>query len=428
MIILISSCIRPTNPYASLAPGIWRGALDISGSSKPSLKDEIKRYEKDKTRPIYDPEDELPFLFEVQYDSLHKNKPFIEIINGDERIRLDDVRIGKNRKTAEDTIYIDFPIFDSYINGIFREGIIQGDWTVRNKIDYTIPFSAHYGKENRFNVDMIPSTLNLNGNWECNFDYDKTSAYKAVGEFKQNGNKLTGTFRTETGDYRYLDGITVGDKMYLSTFDGSHAYLFFAKQIGDTLFGTYKSGHKSVELWTGVKNNDFDLRPAASLTKSTSDKAIDFSFLDSNGKLKKLSEYGNKPKILQIMGTWCPNCYDESKYIKTYLQDHPGLGVEVIALACERYRDTVRALQAIANFKKNMDLPYDVLLASNTNKKEINTHKLTFIDTVMSYPTTLFLDKNNIIKQINTGIDGPATSKWELFKENFDKAVKVISK
>jgi len=42
--------------------------------------------------------------------------------------------------------------------------------------------------------------------------------------FKQTKNKLTGTFLTTTGDYRYLDGIVTGDSLKLSTFDGAHAY------------------------------------------------------------------------------------------------------------------------------------------------------------------------------------------------------------
>ncbi len=50
-----------------------------------------------------------------------------------------------------------------------------------------------------------------------------------VGEFKQNGSELTGTFLTTTGDYRYLQGSVSGNKLYLSTFDGGHAFIFIAR-------------------------------------------------------------------------------------------------------------------------------------------------------------------------------------------------------
>jgi hypothetical protein len=54
-----------------------------------------------------------------------------------------------------------------------------------------------------------------------------------VGEFKQVGQKVTGTFLTTTGDYRFLEGTVSGDQLYLSCFDGGHAFLFTAK-IADT--------------------------------------------------------------------------------------------------------------------------------------------------------------------------------------------------
>jgi hypothetical protein len=42
-------------------------------------------------------------------------------------------------------------------------------------------------------------------------------------------NKVTGTFLTTTGDYRFLEGTVSGNQLYLSCFDGGHAFLFTAK-------------------------------------------------------------------------------------------------------------------------------------------------------------------------------------------------------
>jgi len=39
-----------------------------------------------------------------------------------------------------------------------------------------------------------------------------------------------GTFLTPVGDYRYLEGNIMNDKLYLSTFDGNHAFLFIASK------------------------------------------------------------------------------------------------------------------------------------------------------------------------------------------------------
>ena len=418
------SCIEPKNPHPSLAPGIWRGVLYLNPEPKLSLKDEIERYEKEKSRPINDIESDLPFLFEVKYEN---EKPYIEIINAEERIKLEDVRVARNRSTAEDTVLIDFPIFDSHIRAILKEGILQGDWTVRSKVNYSIPFTARFGRNKRFDVLTEVPSVDMTGNWSCIFDADTKSPYPAVGELKQSGNLLSGTFRTETGDYRYLDGTINGNKFYLSCFDGSNAFLFYGKVTGDSLIGTYKSGKSTPSLFEGTKNENATLTNAVMLNKA-SNSPVSFSFLDHNGITKSLSHYTKDIKIIQIMGTWCPNCYDETRFITSYLDAHPDQNIDVIALACERYRDTAKALASIKNYKNKMNMPYDILLASTSTNKEETSKQLPFIDTILSYPTMIVLDKNNTIQFIHTGIDGPATSKYNEFVKDFEERITKILK
>jgi thiol-disulfide isomerase/thioredoxin len=420
------SCIEPKAGYDFLAPGLWRGVLQLNPEPKATLKEEIKRYEKEGTRPIYNAEDELPFFFEVKYAE-GKKQPFIEIMNGPERIRIDDVFMGRNRTTAEDTVMIDFVVFDSHLRGIAREGIIEGEWVVRNKVNYHIPFTAHFGKKDQFNVLPVAPAGDLTGLWACKFDLNEKIPYDAVGEFTQNGTDLNGTFRTETGDYRYLHGTVAGDRFYMSCFDGSHAYLIYGKFKGDSILGSFQSGKAPVSLWEGVKNDSATLKSALSLNKPTK-IPVQFNFPDSEGKIKSLADYKGKIKILQVLGTWCPNCYDETKFIKEYLQNHPGIDMDVIALACERYKDTLHALRAIKTYKTRMDIPYDILLASTTTKKIESNKQVPFIDSLMAFPTMVFLDKSNVIKVIHTGFDGPATSKYESFKKEFDEIITSLLK
>lgn len=424
--ITLPSCIEPKAGYDYLAPGVWRGVLHLNPEPKPSLKDEIKRYEKDKTRPMFNIEDELPFFFEVKYEA-GKKIPYVEFINGPERIPVHEIFMGRNRNTAEDTILIDFAVFDSHIRGIVREGIIEGDWTVRSKNNYHIPFTARYGQKEQFNVLPSPPAGNISGTWACTFDLNEPSKYQAIGEFTQQGPELNGTFRTETGDYRYLHGIVNGDKFYLSCFDGAHAYLFNGKFQGDSMLGSFKSGKSPESLWEGIKNTHAALRSATSLNKATG-KPVQFNFLDTEGKSKSIEDYTAKIKLLQIMGTWCPNCYDETNFIKSYVSAHSDLDIKIIALACERYKDTLSALRAIKTYKTKMNVPYDILLAATTNRNADAIKQLPFLDSLISYPTMIILDKDNHIQKIHTGFDGPATSKYEEFKKEFDTIIQSVNK
>lgn len=421
---MIHSCIEPKQPYSSLAPGIWRGILYLGNDPKLPLKEEIERYEKEKTRPIQDIESELPFLFEVKYEN---EKPFIEIINGEEHIRLDDIRVGRNKSTAEDTVHIDFPVFDSHIHAVLKEGILQGEFTVRSKTNYHVPFAARFGKNKRFDLIESTPTINLSGNWQCMFDLDTESPYPAVGEFKQDGNTLTGTFRTETGDYRYLDGLVSGNKFYLSCFDGAHLFLFTGKVEKDSLIASFKSGKSKPSPFGCFRDEKASIKEATTLNKE-SGKPVAFTFLNQNGEIKSLKDYTKDIKIVQIMGTWCPNCWDETKFISNYVKAHPDKSIDVIPLSCERYRDTVKALGSIKNYKYNMKLPYDLLLASLSTSKVETSKQLPFIDTILAYPTMIVLNKSNQIEFIHTGFDGPATSKHQEFVKDFDSRINAIIK
>src|SRR5690606_3754014 len=103
------------------------------------------------------------------------------------------------------------------------------------------------------------------GKYQIQF-HSGNSFYPAIGEFKTEENKLFGTFLTETGDYRFLEGNVDGDSLKFSGFDGAHAYLFHAKIFGDSISGFFKASHTHLETFTGKRNNDFQLANPDSLT------------------------------------------------------------------------------------------------------------------------------------------------------------------
>ena len=59
--------------------------------------------------------------------------------------------------------------------------------------------------------------------------------YLAIGVFEQKGQKITGTFLSKTGDYRYYEGDIKGDEFYLSAFSGSSPALIIGKIEGNTI-------------------------------------------------------------------------------------------------------------------------------------------------------------------------------------------------
>jgi len=357
---------------------------------------------------------ELPFLFNVIHNSL------IEIYNAEEIISVDEILY------QNDSVIIQTPVFEGYIKAKITDNGLTG-YYAKESYDRIVPFKAIKS------VSRFENTSNANhritGNWETIFSNNvKTDRYIAKGIFNQKGNNVTGTFRTTTGDYRYLEGIVNGDSLKLSTFDGAHAFLFVAKITDSTMVGEFYSGNHWKEPFSATLNNNYELPSAENLTflKEGFEK-LAFSFPDKKGKIISLSDYQfkNNVTIVQIMGTWCPNCLDESKFLSKYYRQHKNKGVEVVGLAFEAANTKEKAFKGIARLQKRIGIEYPILLAQiGSEDKKLAHQKLPMLNHIISFPTTLFIDKKGRVRKIHTGFNGPATGqKYIDFKNEFDTFV-----
>lgn len=416
-LLTFENCVMK-NPHDSIAPGIWRATLKLEGKGfdkKFKAKDRSEQLKDEITGG------ELPFNFEVKYEN--GNEVYLEIINGEERIKVDDITIGRNRRTGTDTLTIAFPHYESRIEAIYEENVMEGKWIVETKENYKIPFVAFHGRDYRFSTLRKQPKIDLSGKWEVHFSPDTEDEYPAIGEFKLEGNHLTGTFQTETGDFRFLEGTMQANKVYLSCFDGSHAFLYEAKVLDDdTMIGAFWSGSHYKTTWTAKRNPNFQLTNADSLTylKPGYDK-VSFKFPNAKGESISLEDdqYKGKVRLVQILGTWCPNCADETAFLSEYYNASSKESLEVIGLAFEKHRDKDKSFQAIERFKSKFNVNYEVLLANGSSSKKEASDLLPMLNKIISYPTLIFIDKKGKVRKIHTGFSGPATSQYANYKKSF---------
>ena len=417
------------NQFNVIAPGPWRAVLMLNGKKANPMRTKREFIKRD-DEIIYEEvaAGELPFTFNVTYTS--PDSFYIEIINGDEVLKVEDIVYGKNKKNGDDTIRIDFPVYNSYIKAVYEDKVIEGHWYDKNRENYSIPFVAKQGQGHRFTTLRKAPIMDISGKWDVLFETETDTPYPAIGEFKQDGNAVTGTFLTETGDYRYLAGTIQDDKLYLSTFDGTHAYLFEAKILKDkTIIGTFQSGKHYKTNWTANKNDNAQLGSAYELTylKDGFEK-FEFSFKDVTGNTVSSSDnqFQGKAKIIQIFGTWCPNCRDETNFLTEFDKNKPD-DIEIIGLAFEKFRDENRAAEAVKTYIDKMNVDYPMLIAGYSDKTAASD-ALPMLNKVISYPTLIFVDKNDKVVKIHTGFNGPATSKYKEFISEFDEIVNTLLK
>ena len=159
-------------------------------------------------------------------------------------------------------------------------------------------------------------------------------------------------------------------------------------------------------------------------------KKLDFTYPDLNQKPVSLTDakYKDKVVIVTILGSWCPNCIDETAFLAPWYKANKERGVEIIGLAFERKNDLAFAKTALTRLINRYDVQYDILFAGIADKK-VASDALPALNKVLAFPTTIILDRQGNVAQIHTGYTGPATGKYydeyvAEFNQTIDKLLK----
>ncbi|MBU6122541.1 peroxiredoxin family protein [Hymenobacter siberiensis] len=396
-----------------LTPGPWRGVLATQGQG-------------------------IPFLFEVKDED---GKPVVYLINkglnGEERLRCEDI------KSAGDSTTIRMHAFDAALV-VRADGAdkLKGTWVkYDSKTPYRVPMTATAGAQELFPAaQSAEKPGDFNGTWRATFD-DNGKRYPATGVFTQQGSLLTGTFLTNTGDYRYLSGQVSGQDIKLSTFDGSHAFLFTAhngpkepvditkEYAPNTLFGDFYSGKAGHETWTAVPDPKAKLPDADTLVYlKKGESRLNFKFpnvLEGGSISPTDPKYRGKVVVVQILGSWCPNCMDETNFLAPWYEKNKARGVEIIGLGYERSGDYTKSAPKLRNMRERFHIGYDVAFAGVSDKDSV-ARSLPQLAKFVAFPTTIFLDKKGNVRKIHTGFSGPGTGRY--YQEEIDGFNKEIDK
>ncbi|RYE14127.1 MAG: TlpA family protein disulfide reductase, partial [Sphingobacteriales bacterium] len=209
--------------------------------------------------------------------------------------------------------------------------------------------------------------------------------------------------------------------------DGGHAYLFTAKITNKNTItdGKLFAGYSGKDTWTAVRNENAKLPDAYSLSAlKPGYKKLDFTFPDLDGNKVSINNdrFKNKVVIVQILGSWCPNCMDETAYMIDYYKKYNTKGVEVIGLAYERTKDFARSVKAVQSLKNRFAIPYPLLVTGYTPAKAETAASLPMLTSVVGFPTTIIIDKKGEVRKIHTGFSGPATGEhYTEFIAEFEK-------
>jgi thiol-disulfide isomerase/thioredoxin len=326
--------------------------------------------------------------------------------------------------------------YDSTIVATVSEGGTQldGTWSkVRSATETTkMAFHAVAGQELRFGPPEKPVTFAdsgpMVGRWRVQFSSSDTHA---IGVFKtpKPGN-LLGTFLTTTGDYGQLEGQIDGKRLRLSRFDGAHAFLFDAKMTPEgRLEGDFWSRDTWHETWTAERDENVILDHAFGLSSVNAEVDLaGVSFPDLAGQRVSLNDarFAGKPRIIELFGSWCPNCHDAAAYLVELEKRYKHRGLQIVGVAFELTGDFARDARQVRRYAEKYGIQYPLLIAGVADKAKASA-AFPLLDRVVAYPTFLFVGTDNQVRAAYTGFSGPATGEaYEHLQRSFERALEGI--
>ena len=376
LLILLSS----VSVFAQPPAGQWRGIIEYENNL-------------------------VPFEFEITHDPDQ-----LIIMNGDEQVPLDAI-------FNNDSLVVRLAPFDAQLQATYSDMIMSGYWS-KGYRDSGIVFRAYY-KQSRFDRKHDAS-IDISGTYMAQLQTGPFRRDEAVLTLDSRDNQVHGTIQTDVGDYRYLSGVVNQDSLWISAFDGVHALLLKAAVVNDSLTGAFISDSNYAQNINAVKSSEAALSDPFVEVNSRSRPYYDILVAADSSQYIDLSLYFDKVLVIQLFGTWCPNSWDQARYLAKWYDQRED-DVEMLAVTYEPNFSIEYASQRIADYKRDMQANYPIYIGGRLNKAD---PALAFpgLDRIQAFPTLVILDKQGVVRYMANYMNGPATGRahqqyWQRFEQ-----------
>jgi thiol-disulfide isomerase/thioredoxin len=369
--------------------------------------------------------DSVDAVFEVLLEHSDEGNMGLTIENGGELIYLNQIE-------GQEFPGFLFPYFESKIewNPADKGDMAWKGWFVK-KGGKPVYFDAQrmanvvleeFWKDSNSGEPISISEGPLLFRQKVTFEPGTPDAYQAIGLFQlYGGGKCTGTFLTETGDYRFLKGTWDFNHIQMQCLDGAHLFCFtadVAHEEGAFYNGRFYSGNTYSEKWEGEESADFELRDPEHLVhlkKGHEQEVFSFQAMDLQGNMKIFGaeDWKGKLSIIQLMGTWCPNCTDEGRVMAAMHKKYEAKGLQIIPVAFERSDDIAENKRMIQKQMAQLNCGYEAYVGRAEGKgKERAQNVFPQLEKVMAFPTMIVVNSEGKVIHVHTGFNGPATGAY----------------
>ncbi|MGD0963553.1 MAG: TlpA disulfide reductase family protein [Candidatus Acidiferrales bacterium] len=260
------------------------------------------------------------------------------------------------------------------------------------------------------------SVPSIDGVWEIENKSPKGElAWRLI--VRQTGAEVSAAILRVDGDTGSLTGHYNDGEFKLSHFSGERPYLVDVTPQSDGTISLTVSDRTGARDLTGY-------RPAAARAKGLPEptdptqhtkvkdpsKPFEFSFRDVEGNLISNTDprFRGKVVLVNITGSWCPNCHDEAPFLAELYRKYRGAGLEIVALDFEE-AEQLEDLARLRAFIKHYGIEYTVLVGGLPD--QVN-EKIPQLVNLNAWPTTVFIGRDGLVNGINVGFASPASGEF----------------
>jgi thiol-disulfide isomerase/thioredoxin len=326
--------------------------------------------------------------------------------NGDDRITSTAVQwLG-------DSLIVSFAHLATELRAVVSDGTLRGIYGSPTRGNHR-PVEARPQSASKSANGEAP---NIDGVWYLPHESNKGEhAWRFV--IQQSGVRATATILRIDGDAGAHVGEFADGRFLLEHFDGARPSQLEVIPAADSVLVTQRGARGRPRTFTGFRPEvararglpepaDFALHTGV----KDPDEPFHFSFPDLSGNIVSSTDpkFAGKVVIVNITGSWCPNCHDEAPFLSELHRKYRARGLEIVALDFEEPEQQPQ-LQRLRAFLERYRIQYTYLLAGDPEEL---TSKIPQAVNLNSWPTTFFLGRAGTVRAVHAGFAAKATGAY----------------
>jgi thiol-disulfide isomerase/thioredoxin len=343
---------------------------------------------------------QVPFRLEIRQD---KAGVQATLFDGDKPI---------NRSTRgsfrDGALRFDFDSYAAKLEARYDNGVLRGAYSA-------LPFQAERHKPG----PVAKKGPDIAGEWEVPVETAKgEKAWRLI--VRQTASETFATILRIDGDTGTLNGRYDGAKFTLSRFAGERPGLLEIRPRGPGKLDLILTDQQGVRQFSAARPAEARKSglaapsdPKKFTTVRDSSEVFRFSGRDLNGKTLSESDprFKGKVVLVNVMGSWCPNCHDEAPFLAQLDAKYRARGLAVVGLDFEGNSQDPADLARLKAFIARYKLNYTVLVAGDRAQVR---EKLPQAVNLNAWPTTFFVGRDGRVRNVHVGFPSRGSGPYEV--------------